>query len=309
MALKEENKSKKSKVYLFVIVLALFLINLLMLYKLISNDRELEQTQTELVSTQEELAEIEQLKLDLEDELEIYKGQNEKMDSVISVRDAEIQAKVAEIKRLLQKDGVTKAELNRARSEIASLRSEVQALTMEIDSLSKENQYLKDENYIQLKQLEAKDKKIQQIDSVNTDLSKQVKVGERIFLKSLTATPLRSALIGDYKATDKLSRLERIEISFTLANNDLATKGEKVLYFKIQTPNKSTLVDPAAGSGNFNYQGGESTYTLKKSVDFQNTNESGTVSFDKVEGMTPGEYSVTVYSETHEMGNIKFELR
>jgi len=280
-----------------------------MLYKLITNDRKLQSTEQELVDVRSDLADIEKLKADLEEDLTFYKGQNEKMDSVITLRDAEIQSKVKEIKALLQKEGVSKAELNRARSEISKLRGEIDRLTVEIDSLSKVNQYLKDENYIQLKQIEAKDTRIKEVEDENKGLNEQVKVGERIFLKSLTATPLRGALIGDFKPTDKLSRLEKIEISYTLANNDLAIKSEKILYFKIQTPNKSTLVDPKSGSGTFNYQGGESAYTLKKSVDFQNSNETGTVAINKVEGMSAGEYTVIVYSDTHEMGRIKFELR
>ena len=309
MALKEENKNKKSKVWLFIIVLALFLINLLMLYKLIKNEGQLKETEQELVDTQDELQELDELKAELEMELAEYKGANASLDSIISVRDAEIANKVKELQRLLQKDGVTRSELKRAQSEISKLRDEINSMTMEIDSLSRENQYLKDENYIQKRQLEAKDTLIADFEDKNAQLSDKVKVGERIHLKSLSATPLREALIGDFKETDKLNKLEKIEISFVLANNDLAPKGEKTFYFKVQTPNKSTLVDPSAGSGTFNYQEGESTYTIKKTINFQNSNEKAVVTVNKIEGMTEGEYVVIMYSEDHEMGRITFVLR
>lgn len=308
MTAQEENKNKKSKVYLFVIILVLFLINLLLIYNLVTNNKKLSLTEDKLLSTETELAEVEKLKADLEDELDYYKGQNASLDSVISLRDAEIQKKVEQIKQLLQKDGVSKSELERAKREIASLRADVERLTAEVDSLSKENQYLKDENYVMQKQIEAGEARMAEMEGENTDLSQQVAVGKRIFLKSLEVTPLRDAVFGDVKPTDKLKRMEKIEIAFALANNDLADKGEKTLYFKLITPNKSTLVDES-GSGTFNFQGGESMYTLKKVINFQNKNEAGIVAITKNESMTVGEYVLKVYSDTHEMASTKFVLR
>jgi DNA repair exonuclease SbcCD ATPase subunit len=280
-----------------------------MLYKLIKNDAKLDETTEQLVDTQAELEELENLKAQLDLDLQEYIGKNEKLDSVIIVNDAKIQEQAKKIKNLLQKEGVSMAELNRARSELNKLREQMNSLTAEIDSLSRKNQYLQDEVYIQQKQLEKKDTLLKQREEENRDLSEKVKVGERIYLNSLMATAMREALIGDFKPTDRLSKLEKIEVKFVLGNNELATKGEKTLYFKVQTPNKSTMVDPKSGSGTFSYQGGESSYTVKKSVNFQNGNEKGTVSIPRMEGMTAGEYTIIVYSETHEMGRIKFELR
>lgn len=309
MTAQEEHKNKKSKVYLFVIILVLFLINLLLIYNLVTNNKKLTLTQDQLLGTQSELATVEQLKAELEEELVYYKGQNASMDSIITLREAEIQKKVDQIKSLLKKDGVTKSELERARREISALRADMQRLTAEVDSLSKENQYLKDENYVMQKQVEAGQERIAEMEEVTADLTGQVAVGKRIFLKSLEVTPLRNAVFGDVKPTDKLKKVERIEIAFALANNDLADKGEKTLYFKLVTPNKSTFVDETTGAGTFSFQGGESMYTLKKVVNFQNKNEAGIVSIPANESMTAGEYVLRVFSDTHEMASTKFVLR
>ena len=185
MTAQEEHKNKKSKVYLFVIILVLFLINLLLIYNLVTNNKKLTLTQDQLLGTQSELATVEQLKAELEEELVYYKGQNASMDSIITLREAEIQKKVDQIKSLLKKDGVTKSELERARREISALRADMQRLTAEVDSLSKENQYLKDENYVMQKQVEAGQERIAEMEEVTADLTGQVAVGKRIFLKSL----------------------------------------------------------------------------------------------------------------------------
>ncbi|MFY0644751.1 MAG: hypothetical protein JXR19_09830 [Bacteroidia bacterium] len=309
MTVKDDSKNKKSKIYLFIIILVLFLINLLLIYNLVTNNKKLSLTKNELVNTQTELATIEDLKEQLEEDLDFYKGENASLDSVITLREAEIQKQVAKIKTLLSKEGVTAAELQRARSEITRLRADMERLTFEVDSLSQENQYLKDENYIMQKQVEAGQQRIQEVEAENTDLSSQVAIGKRIFLKSLEVTPMKKALGGKLKPTDKLKRVVQVDINLVLGSNDLAEKGEKTLYFKLQTPNKSTLVDESLGAGTFSYQGGESMYTLKKVVNFQNKNESALVIIPANESMTAGEYTLKVFSDTHEMASTKFILR
>jgi cell division protein FtsB len=309
MALNEGNKDKKSRMYLFIMIFLLFLINLGLIYKLVTKNNELKTTTTELQSTEAELKEVETLKMELEADLEEYRGKNESLDSIITARDSEIQSKLTRIQTLLKSGNITKAERDRARAQIRDLKKEKDELTAEIDRLSKENQYLKDENYVIQKQVEAEREKVAEMETVISERDEQVSIGSRIFMKSFTAKPLRNAVFGEYKVTDKLNRTDKIEITYTLANNDLAAKGEKTLYFQIVTPNKSTLTNADAGSGTFNYDSGERYYTAKKVVNFQNTNEKGSFSIPKTEGMTAGRYVVNVYSETHKMDASEFTLK
>ena len=287
----------------------MLLLNVGLIYNLVNKKKELETTQTELVDTTEELNELKEVEEELRLNLESKIGQNAQLDSIIQVRNSELQAKATRIRTLLNSGKLSKAELEKAKGDISGLRSQIEELKQEIETLSQENQYLKDENYMIQKQVEAEKEKVAEMVEVNTELTKQVEVGSRIFLKSLEIFPMRDAVFGDFKTTDKLSRLEKIDIQYTLANNDLADKGEKMLYFQVITPSKSTLHNNAAGSGTFNFDGGERLYTVKKVVNFQNKNEKGSFSVPKTEGMTAGRYVVNVYSENHKMGTSEFTLR
>ncbi len=300
---------KKSKKLLFLMILALLLINVGLIYKLVTKNTELKTTQTELVDTAAELENLKEVEEELRMSLAEKSGQNEQLDSIIEVRNQELRVKVAKIRTMLNSGNLTKAQLAKAKDEISGLKAQVEQLTAEIDELSKENQYLKDENYVIQKQVEIEKGKVAEMVEVNTELTKQVEVGSRIFLKALDVKPLRDAIFGDFKTTDKLSKLDKIEISYTLANNDLAEKGEKMLYFQVVTPNKSTLHNNSAGSGTFNFDGGERLYTLKKVVNFQNGNETGSFSIPKTEGMTAGKYVVNVFSDDHKMGTSEFTLQ
>ena len=290
-------------------ILALLLINVGLIYKLVTKNTELKTTQTELVDTTAELDNLKEVEESLRMSLDAKSGQNAQLDSIIQVRDQELRVKVAKIRKMLNSGSLTKSQLQSAKDDISGLRAQVAQLTAEIEELSKENQYLKDENYVIQKQVEVEKEKVAEMVEVNTELTKQVAVGSRIFLKGLDVKPLRDAVFGDYKTTDRLSKLEKIDISYSMANNDLAEKGEKMLYFQVVTPTKSTLHSKNSGSGTFNFDGGERLYTVKKVVNFQNGNEKGSFSIPKTEGMTAGKYVVNVFSEEHKMGTAEFTLR
>ncbi|HBN02821.1 MAG TPA: hypothetical protein DD396_02140 [Bacteroidetes bacterium] len=301
-----EVKDQRSRRLLFAMIFGLLLLNVGLIYKLITKSDQLNETTTELQSTSADLEELQLLEAELRVNLAEKTGQNAQLDSIIGIRDAELQAKVAEIRKMLKSGKLTAAK---AKSEIANLRGEIEALTAEIERLSKENQYLKDENYVIQKQVEAEQEKVAEMVVVNTELTKQVAVGSRIFFKALDVLPLRDAVFGDFKTTDKISKLEKIDVNYVIANNDLASKGEKMLYFQVITPNKSTLHNSSAGSGTFNFEGSERMYTVKKGVNFQNSNEKGSVSIPKTDGMSAGKYILNVFSDDHKMGSSEFTLK
>jgi flagellar basal body-associated protein FliL len=303
------NKDKKSKKLLFMMIFALLLLNAGLFYVIFANKQEAEKQKVELVDTQAEVAELEYLTEELRVNLEAKTGKNAQLDSIIRVRDTELQSQVRKVRNMLSRGNLTKSELAKAKEELSGLRGQIEQLTAEIEQLSKENQFLKDENYAIQIQVEAEKEKVAEMVVVNTDLTKQVAVGSRIFLKSLDVKPLRDVFFGDYKTTDKISKLDKIDVSFQLANNDLAEKGSKIIYFQVVKPTKSVLTNSNAGSGLASFDGGEKQYTVKKSINFQNKNESGSFSIPKTEGMTAGQYTVNVFSDEHKMGSAEFTLK
>lgn len=302
-------EDKKSKRLLFLMIFALLLINAGLIYQLVNKNNKLKITETELVDTTAELDELKEVEDELRLNLAEKAGKNAELDSIIQVRDAAIQGKVAQLRRSLSSGNLTKAQLAKAKKELRGLKAQVATLESEIERLSNENRYLRDEKYVLQRQVDLEKEKVAEMVVVNTDLAKQVEVGSRIFLKGLEVKPLRDALFGDFKTTDKVSKLNKIDITYTLANNDLADKGEKMLYFQIVKPGGAVLVNKKAGSGIGNFDGGKRQYSVRKVINFQNSNEKGSLSVPKTEGMNQGKYVVNVFSEEHKMGSAEFTLR
>jgi hypothetical protein len=303
------NNDKRSKKLLFLMIIALVLLNAGLIYQLVTKNNKLQSTQVEMVDVSQQLTDLKVIEDELRVNLELKSGQNAKLDSIIELRNQEIQTQVNEIKNILAKGKLTKAELAKAKQRLSDFENQVDQLKNEIETLSQQNQYLRDENYVMQKQL-AEEKQINKtIKTENSELVKKVEVGSRIFLKSIDVNPLHEALIGGFKTTSKLAKLDKLEITCTLANNDLAEEGEKTLYFQIVSPNKSTLHSDNTSSGTFKFDGGDRMYTIKKVVNFQNKNESVQFSIPKIEGMTEGTYTVHVYSDSNKMESTTFTLR
>ena len=141
-----QTNDKRSKRLLFLMIITLILINAGLIYQLVTKNNQLQNTQTELVDTTKELDDLKVIEDELRVNLELKSGQNAKLDSVIQVRNQEIQKKITQIRGLLSKEKVTQSELANATKEMAAFKDEVEKLKAEIEELSKQNQYLKDEN-------------------------------------------------------------------------------------------------------------------------------------------------------------------
>ena len=103
--------------------------------------------------------------------------------------------------------------------------------------------------------------------------------------------------------------INKINISFTLDKNEIATKGKKTVYLKIITPSKATLSDEGRGSGTFTFKGEKSLYTAKKEVEFNNSNEKMNFSWDKSAALSAGDYEVYLFCEDFIIGKSKFSLK
>ena len=111
------NKDKKSKKLLFMMIFALLLLNAGLFYVIFANKQEADKQRVELVDTQAEVTELEELTEELRVNLESKTGKNAQLDSIIRVRDTELQAQVQRVRNMLSRGNLTKSELAKAKKE------------------------------------------------------------------------------------------------------------------------------------------------------------------------------------------------
>ena len=117
----EEMKDKRSKRLLFIMIAALLLINIGLFYVIINEKNKTEKLQQEFVDTTAELDELKEVEEELRLNLSEKIGQNAQLDSIIQLRDEEIQRKVSQLRRSLSSGKITKAELAKAKDELSGL--------------------------------------------------------------------------------------------------------------------------------------------------------------------------------------------
>jgi hypothetical protein len=309
MTLKNEEKDKRSRLYLFIIIVALFVVNGILIYNLINNEKkivEVEEKNENLTSEVNRLdAELDEMVLQLDE----YRGKNMQLDSIIAARDKVISNKISQIRGMLKDKNVTKEQINQAEMEIRALNGRISRYRAQVDSLSKQNKYLVDEVYLRDQEI---NRQIEEKEKLNTDLDAakaKIRIGSILKIKSIRAEGVRFKGSKTEKVVTKLSKTDKVRIWFTLDNNEIAEPGNRLCYLKIITPSKSTLHNEERGSGKFTYQGEESLYTAKQAFTFRNQNEEITFYWDKSPAMISGDYEAYIFCEDAIIGKTEFTLR
>lgn len=309
-------KDKRTKTYLLIIIGVLFVINFALLYNLISKDKILVTTENKLEDTSKEKDQLDKMLDETEVQLLEYKGKNVQLDSIIDVKNDEIANKVAQIRKTLSQKNITQAELDNARGLIASLKSQIASATRMIDSLSKENIYLKEANTTLADENATVKQEVESQRTINTTLTDEnKKLGEKVKIASkLTATNIKVEGImvkgNKEKEKSKLSRIDKIKVRFDIAKNEVADAGQRVIYLRLIGPNGSTVANQTAGSGVFEIAGESMQYTSKATVNFNNaTGSPVTIYFDKIPGMSSGNYRAILYCGDFSMGEGSLKLK
>lgn len=308
MAIQNEEKDKKSRLYLFLVIVALLLVNGALIFNLLKQGKEIETVEQQNEDLTAEKLELENALDGLNLELTEQKGANQRLDSIIGVKEQLLAEQKEQIRRALQNNQLSRAQISKLKEKIRDLNGLVARYEYEVDSLSKETDYLRDEVYARDKEIERHKR---EKDEIASDLSKantQLDIAKRLEVQNITAVGVKMKSRSE-KELSKLSRIDKVKVEFTLDNNPVADKESKTCYLQIVTPDKATLHDGQRGSGSFMYEGLQSLYTAKQNFTFSNSNENLLFYWDKSPAMTVGTYTVNVYCEGVKIGSTTFTLK
>lgn len=253
-------------------------------------------------------------------------------------RDTEVQLKITELE-------ILEADLKRIEKEREKLNLSNDSLSIQIQNLGSTIYQLKKTNKLddkKRKQLESliatlreqvllKDQQIAQLSVVNDSLSTNLsllgeekqKLGDSLvdvsnalaYASVLKAENMKvTALKENGKEFEgeelKGSKIDRLKITFSLADNKAAKKDKKTVYVALTTPKGTVFSDVNNGGGLVALaDGAEVLYTLNQSINFNNKNEMLTFTMLKGFSYQPGNYKIDVYSEGYKIGEGKFAVK
>jgi len=228
-------------------------------------------------------------------------------DSLI-VKDSLIRVNAEEIKQLLN----YKWEYQKVNKKLELLRKITQGYVHQLDSLFTVNRELKEEN-----------EKIRQQYALEQDRTRELSKDKEVLIEkmsqaavlnafNLTASTLRFTGSGRERETDKASRVERVQVCFTLGENPLVEPGIKTLYVRIIRPDGVVVTQKIGEDYTFELNGELLEYSMKKEIEYRQKDTEVCMYWgkkSKEEAAMVGIYNVFLYTDAHEIGKTTFELR
>jgi len=297
----KKNKSNKS------ILLALLLIALLGTWGYIIWDKnntkalisQKDNTITETATQRDEL----QKQLDEATiRYDSIKTSSTKKDSMIDVRDREIENTRKKIKTILAKSNATQAELAKVKLLITSLNADIEGYKAQIailegqkEELTKANQTLSTERDNLQKDYNASKEEIKNKD-------KTIDIGSTLHASNFSIVPIDERGNGKIKETTNAKKVDKLRISFDLDENMITPSGVKKLYIIITDPTGKIIATEE--SGKFSTQDNSNLdYTQQMEINYTK-NQRQTVSFDWKSGgkFIIGDYKIEVYNNGFKIG-------
>lgn len=264
--------------------------------------------------------------------------QLDKLTSWFSYTDNDIKIKTTELSRL-QKD-LERIKLERENLGLSndSLNQQLIELKTTIAELEKKPE-LDHQEKLKLEQLISKlrrqviekDQQIavlkKQNDSLVTDVNKLraetenlnhsldstesiIKLASVLKAEGIEVEGLKSNGNAMWANVYRGKRLDRVRITFSLADNKIARKGMREIYVALQTPEGKIFSDYLNGGGMVTlHDGRRMPYTMSTTIAFNNKREK--VSFTMLKGFDykPGDYKLIVYSDGFKIGEGEFSVR
>jgi len=181
-----------------------------------------------------------EVELELEELIANYEEvikSNEIKDKEIIEAKARIESLLADVKNAKLNEGLIK----RYKSEIAALKQERVVLFKKADSLSKMNIALLAERDSTNILLNDSYKLVDSISQSNASLSETLKTGAIVRAINLKSEGVIVRRSGKIVQTQRASRADKLRACFTLAPNELAEAGDKMLYVQVINPENNIL--------------------------------------------------------------------
>lgn len=203
------------------------------------------------------------------------------------------------------------SEISALNAKINSYNGMIQEKDQEILELRAMNQQLFTENQ-DLKTTQAQiEEEVAQLNIQKEDLEAKVSVASALKAENIEISAVNSRGKERVETTKdfKNRQIERIKVSFNLADNKVADKGPRNIYVQVLAPNEQPIFDVAKGSGTFMVDGVEEFFTVKQDIIFDNTEQELTFYYEKGSDYTSGTHEVRIFVDDYQVGAKTFSVK
>ena len=294
----ETKKSSISSLMGVLIVLSVIVIVLLFLFF------DQRKQSREVIAELEQYSELVTSKKDaLEVELKSIILQYDSLKTDNDTINLQLDLQQERIEKLLSLRSSDMEKIRRYEKELNSIREVLRNYIVQIDSLNTKNIQLMAEN-VELKNFGVK------LESKNVELEKEKEQlttikgeAETLIASGINTVPLNKR----GKDENKIDRITKLRVDFTIRKNLIAEPGPKVFYLRLLRPDEVVLgsIEP----GVFNTKDSELAYSAKREIIYENEDIPVSIFWDNNGDLVAGLYKVELYSDGKLIGSSEFALK
>lgn len=222
--------------------------------------------------------------------------------------DSLFQANAAEIKSLLN----YKWDYYKVRKKLSSLQVVAQGYVRKMDSIVVVNELLTEENLQFQEEIKIEKRKNKQLEEQKGNLEVLVDEASILTVYNLEAIPVYVKGGGKEVPTDKIKRVKRVNVCFTLSENSILEPGKKTLYVRIAGPDKEILTKGRNDDQyTFVHNGEVLQFSINKEVDYQNEAIELCLQYNLRESqeLEVGLYHIDLFEGDNNIGHTTFSLK
>ncbi len=308
MEIQQNEKDKKSKTYLMILIGALLALNIGIGVNLFLSNKKNKEQAVNIEGLNKDKDNLQKEIQGLEIEIEAIRTENQGLNDQLNEKDQEITKKINQIKVLLSKGKLSDAEFKKAKAEILSLKGEIEEYKLKVAELTRQNEELTAQNTDLTQNLTAEQVRSAEKDRAIEQRDKKINKAKILHASGIVVSGVRERKLFGKKevVTDKASKVEEIKVKFSLDQNVVADAGDKDIFVKIIGPDGAPITGKMQTT---KVDGTETLYTEKKTVDYKNERLDDVVYCKKQGSYTKGEYTVEIFAEGFRIGSSKFTLK
>lgn len=286
----------KVPMYLVAIVVTLAVLSIVMGILYFQKSQQHAETLEDAAFVKEQK---QQLEVELNELIIGYDSLKTENDSI----NVKLESEQDKIRRLLRTQASNAQKLKMYQKELSTLRKVMRSYIVQIDSLNTRNRELTEENVEVRQQLRQVKTDYEELSETKEQLTSKVALAQKLTAKDIMAVGLNERS----KEKDKISKISKLRVCFTIRENNVADPGKKMIFLRIARPDEIVLSSPTAEM--FEFQDQQLVYTEKRELEYDQQDIDMCIYWDKKEELVPGTYFVTLYSGGYEIGTTTFDLK
>ena len=299
----KEFLKRKANIWVFI-SLGLCITLAVSLFFILAQRKEMNDIKTQ-IAIEEEKRNLEAEYANLAFEYDRFEGSKMLInnDSLIN----QLENEKLKVQRLQEELKTTKnidaKRINELKKELATLRSVMRAYVIQIDSLNALNQKLTAENREVSNKYREATETATQLQKDKEELTQKVSLASKLDAIGISINTLNSK----GKNTNRISKIEYIEVNFSIAKNVTAQPGERYVYLRIIKPDNDVLIKNR--NDLFVYEDSEINYSAKKLVEYDSEETPVTLYWTVEEYLYPGVYRMELFADNEKIGEKSITLQ